>query len=93
MRTIRRTRGFKRDFRREKRGQYGRTLDQDLVRIVELLVNDELIPEQYQDHPMRGDRGRERNCHIHPDLVLIYRKPNDTGLELVRLGSHSELGI
>ena len=89
MRTIRRTRAF----RREKRGQYCRTLDEDLQRILELLVNDATIPEPYQDHQMRGDRGRERNCHIRPDLVLIYAKPNATDLELIRLGSHSELGI
>ena len=28
-----------------------------------------------------------------PDLILIYRKPDDDSLELVRLGSHSELGF
>ena len=93
MRTIRRTRAFKRDYRREKRSQYRQTLDAELQRVLELLVNDETMPEQYQDHSMRGDRGRERNCHIRPDLVLIYRKPNATNLDLVRLGSHSELGI
>ncbi|WP_254772700.1 type II toxin-antitoxin system YafQ family toxin [Nitrosospira multiformis] len=26
-------------------------------------------------------------------LVLIYRKPDDAVLQLVRLGSHSELGL
>ncbi len=84
MRTIRRTRAFKRNYRREKRGQYRRTLDQDLPRALELLSNDEALPEQYQDHPMRGDRARERNCHIRPDLVLIYRKPNATDLSVCR---------
>ena len=34
-----------------------------------------------------------RDCHIRPDLVLIYRKPDTDTLELVRLGSHSELGL
>jgi Bacterial toxin of type II toxin-antitoxin system, YafQ len=33
------------------------------------------------------------DCHIKPDLVLIYRKPNAENLELVRIGSHSELGL
>ncbi|WP_083787802.1 hypothetical protein [Rickettsia endosymbiont of Ixodes scapularis] len=28
-----------------------------------------------------------------PDLVLIYRKPNADTLELIRLGSHNELGF
>jgi mRNA interferase YafQ len=34
-----------------------------------------------------------RDCHIRPDLVLIYRKPDERSLELVRLGSHSELEL
>ena len=75
------------------RGIYRGTLDQEFAQVVALLINDEVLPENYQDHPMRGDRGNERNCHVRPDLVLIYRKPNDTDLELVRLVSHSELGI
>jgi hypothetical protein len=28
-----------------------------------------------------------------PDLILIYRKPDAASLELVRIGSHSELGL
>ncbi|ABV85292.1 MULTISPECIES: type II toxin-antitoxin system mRNA interferase toxin, RelE/StbE family [spotted fever group] len=34
-----------------------------------------------------------RDCHIKPDLVLIYRKPDADTLELIRLGSHSALGF
>ena len=93
MRTIRRTRAFKRDYRRVKRGTYRQTLDGDLLVVISLLLDDSVLPDRYQDHPMRGARAAERDCHLHPDLVLLYRKPNDTDLELVRLGSHSELGI
>ena len=32
-----------------------------------------------------------RECHIKPDLPLIYRKPDAGTLRLARLGSHSEL--
>jgi mRNA interferase YafQ len=45
------------------------------------------------DHPLIGNFKDCRDCHIKPDLVLIYRKINDNVLELVRLGSHSELGL
>jgi mRNA interferase YafQ len=34
-----------------------------------------------------------RDCHIKPDLILIYRKVGTDALELVRLGSHSELSL
>ena len=31
-----------------------------------------------------------RDCHVKPDLVLIYEKPEGV-LSLARLGSHSEV--
>jgi mRNA interferase YafQ len=48
---------------------------------------------RYFDHPLGGEWNDHRDCHIRPDLILIYRKPDDASLELVRLGSHSELGL
>ena len=42
---------------------------------------------------MTGDWKDHRDCHVKPDLVLIYRKTEANELQLVRLGSHSELGI
>ena len=40
-----------------------------------------------------AERTGFRDCHIRPDLVLIYEKPDAHTLRLVRLGSHSELGF
>ena len=51
------------------------------------------MPRRYFDHSLGGKWHDYRDCHIKPDLVLIYRKPDDASLELVRLGSHSELGL
>jgi hypothetical protein len=47
----------------------------------------------YFDHALSGEWRDFRDCHIRPDLILIYRKPDAENLELVRLGSHSELGF
>jgi addiction module RelE/StbE family toxin len=44
-------------------------------------------------YALSGDWQDHRDCHLKPDLVLIYRKPDDAELQLVRLGSHSELGL
>ena len=74
MRTIRRIGSFKRDFKREKSGLYQRTLDKELEDVLRLLVSDSAIPENYQDHAMRSSNGRDRNCHLRPDLILIYSK-------------------
>ena len=45
------------------------------------------------DHALTGDWKDYRDCHVKPDLVLIYQKPDSATLRLVRLGSHSELGL
>ena len=93
MRTIRRTAQFKKDYKREKRGRYSAALDDDLFTIVQLLVTDAKLPELMHDHSLTGNLKDCRDCHIKPDLVLIYRKTSDNTLELIRLGSHSELGF
>jgi mRNA interferase YafQ len=90
MRTIERTTAFKRDYKREKRGQHSRTLDKALGDVVQLLADDEPLPPRNRDHPLSGDWSGYRECHIKPDLLLIYSKPEGT-LQLIRLGSHSEL--
>jgi mRNA interferase YafQ len=67
-------------------------LDALLMEVVNLFASDTLLPRRNFDHPLSGEWNDHRDCHIRPDLVLIYRKPDDDNLELVRLGSHSELG-
>ena len=91
MRKINHSRAFRRDYGREKRGQHGRNLDEQLDAALQLLAYDQPLPPRYRDHPMRGNRAGERNCHIRPDLVLIYTKPNPTDLNLIRLASHNDL--
>lgn len=93
MRTIKRTTAFKRDYKREKMGRHRKTLDDALLEATGMLASDEMLPQRYRDHSLAGDWKDFRDCHIKPDLVLIYRKPDDRTLELVRLGSHSELGL
>ena len=93
MRTIEWTTRFKRDYRREKKGQLGRSLDSLLSEILPVLQADEPLAERHRDHALTGDWKEHRDCHIRPDLVLIYQKPDAETLRLVRLGSHSELGL
>ena len=93
MRTIERTGQFKRDYKREAKGSKRATLDGDFIAIVTALANDQPLADKHRDHALGGDWKDHRDCHIKPDLVLIYRKPSDDVLQLVRLGSHSELGL
>ena len=93
MRTISYTNRFKRDYKREKTGPIGKKLEILLMEAVNMLAADTPLPRRYFDHPLSGEWSDHRDCHIKPDLVPIYRKPDSGTLELVRLGSHSELGL
>ncbi len=93
MRRIRTTGRFDRDFRRELSGVLGKKLDGLLSETIEMLAADKPLPSRYFDHALSGKWADCRDCHIRPDLIVIYRKPNPDTLELVRLGSHSELGL
>lgn len=93
MREISYTARFRRDYKREKAGRHGKKLDILLTAAVTTLASDRTPPRNYFDHALSGEWSDHRDCHIRPDLVLIYRKPDDKRLELVRLGSHSELGF
>ena len=91
MRTIERSTQFKRDYKREARSRHGPTLDTDLLPVLRALAKDESLDARYRDHALSGDWSGYRDCHVKPDLVLIYRKPDARTLRLARLGSHSEV--
>lgn len=55
------------------------------------LCNDLELSEKFQDHELIGNLKGIRDCHIKPDLLLLYRKVGEDYLQLIRLGSHSEL--
>lgn len=91
MREIVRENRFKRDYKREAKGQHRLTLATDLAAVVAALAGDIQLQPRYEDHPLSSGWNGYRDCHIKPDLILIYRKTGDGRLLLARLGSHSEL--
>lgn len=93
MRTIDPTGQFRRDYKREAKGQHRATLDADLKLVLEALAGNQPLQSRHRDHALSGDWSDHRDCHVKPDLVLIYRKPDEATLQLVRIGSHSELGL
>jgi mRNA interferase YafQ len=91
MRKIERATAFRRDYRRAKAMPRYRDLDNRLTILLELLINDRPLSPQTRDHALSGDWSGYRDCHIWPDLLLIYAKPSPDVLRLVRLGSHEDL--
>jgi mRNA interferase YafQ len=91
MRKIERATAFRRDYRRVKAMSRYRDLDNRLTIVLRLLVNDSPLPARNRDHALSGDWSGYRDCHLWPDLLLIYSKPSPDVLQLVRLGSHGDL--
>jgi len=90
-RTVEHTTVFRRDFRREAKGIRRGRLNELLRPVLEALILDAPLSPANRDHPLSGEWGDFRECHLRPDLLLVYRKPDAATLQLVRLGSHSEL--
>lgn len=93
MRTIERTTAFKRDFKREAKGRHRNILDTELRQIIVALASDEPLEPRHSDHALTNDWKDYRDCHVRPDLVLIYRLVGNDRLVLARLGSHAELDL
>ncbi|MCM1041381.1 MAG: type II toxin-antitoxin system YafQ family toxin [Bacteroides sp.] len=62
-----------------------------LLSILQLLENEEPIPEVYKPHMLTGDYTGCMECHIESDFLLIWVDPDTDEIDLLRLGSHSEL--
>ena len=84
---------FECDYKREYK-TYGKALDGFLANVLADLMTDEPLPPNRRDHNLAGRWTGSRECHVRPDLLLVYEKyknEEENVLFLVRLGSHSEL--
>lgn len=70
MRTIDRATAFKRDYKREVKGQHRATLDDDLKPVLVALATDHLLEAKHRDHDLSGNWAGYRECHVRPDLLL-----------------------
>jgi len=43
--------------------------------VLTALAKDRPLEPRYRDHALTGDWNDHRDCHVKPDLVLIYQKP------------------
>lgn len=84
---------FLRDVKRVRGGIYRNLLPKggELDKVIRMLEADIPLPVKYRDHPLHGEWEGSRECHIRPDLLLVYMLEGDDILRLERLGSHSEI--
>lgn len=81
---------FKKDY---KRVQSNKAIVFKLRQVVAYLAADKPLDPSCRDHELGNNWSGFRDCHIRPDLVLIYQKTDAEIriLRLERLGSHAEL--
>ena len=67
--------------------------DKEKLKIVlAILVNNENLEERHKNHPLIGNYNGSMECHIKPDLLLIYKIEMALNeLQLIRVGLHSQL--
>jgi mRNA interferase YafQ len=82
-----RTTSFKKDYKKLS------SREKDLLKtVIKTLAKGGKLDEELKDHKLIGNYLGCRECHVQPDLLLIYRVDNDIlELALVRVGSHSKL--
>lgn len=75
-----------------KKFQHKKEILKEFNEVLKLLLAEQKLPEKYADHPLVGNYNGYRECHVKPDVLLIYRADSiQKILYLARLGSHSEL--
>lgn len=79
-------------FKRDVKKRHLDLITPSWAEVLDCLCKGVDLPAKYVNHPLKGEWKGCMDCHIKPDLVLIYEL-RGSDLILHRLGSHSELGI
>jgi|TARA_R110002111_G_scaffold95859_1_gene148084 mRNA interferase YafQ len=62
----------------------------EIGHVITTLQQEQTLAKKYVDHALTGNWSNYRDCHVKPDLVLIYKIESGV-LKLARIGTHSEL--
>lgn len=65
---------------------------EELFKVIETLRNQQELSFEKHDHALSGDYAGYRECHVHPDFLLVYKiVDSQLQLYLYRTGTHSDL--
>ena len=85
-----RTKRFKTAFKRVKRLPGFK--EAIFLEVVSILASGSKLSAEYRDHQLTGNLKSFRECHIAPDILLIYHiEQGILVLTLVSIGNHSQL--
>lgn len=88
MKILRYSTQYKKDFKKY-RNQPKKL--QKLLEVLRLLENDEELPTELKAHWLIGQYKGCLECHIEGDFLLIWLDEKNDFIDILRLGSHSEL--
>ncbi len=88
MKILKPTSQYKKDYKRFRNNP---SKLKKLFEILELLRQEKPIPKEHRPHPLIGNYAGHMECHIEGDFLLIWFDPKGDTINLVRLGSHSDL--
>jgi len=81
------TKRFSKDVKRAKRRNQNL---ESLQEVIKMLQSGDTLPQEYKPHPLKGKYSGYMECHIDPDLLLIWKADSKT-VYLTRTGTHSDL--
>ena len=62
--------------------------------VIDKLANNEKLEKKYPDHALTADLAGYRDCHLEPDLILVYKKINDELIiHCLNIGSHAKIKL
>ena len=80
---------FKKEFKVFK---YNEDLLLIFEEVLDVLISGKSLSTKYNNHPLKGEFNRCFECHLKPDVLLIYKKDKqEISILLLRIGSHSDL--
>lgn len=88
-RELRITKSFKQDYKKLNSRER-----QDADEIIQKLLANQSLEPRNHDHPLHGSYEGYRECHIHPDLLLVYKKNLDDSILILtcyRISSHTNI--
>ena len=81
---------FKKDLK--KCAKQDTRLADELKKILDLLILGKILDDKYRNHCLKGQFKNCFECHIRPDILLIYKiEKQELMILLLRIGSHSDL--
>lgn len=87
LRKISMSKQFKRDIKK----YHLELVSEEWVEVFRNLIKGLSLPVKYRNHKLKNDWQDCYECHIKSDILLIYSITEENILQLIRLGSHSDL--